>query len=215
MTSRTFFSSLSGLLRRPFAELGYAWAAVLLARLMRLRGQPDFDSLLKIAECELYLDRGRQQSALTTVRDFVRRSNPSQICSIPEKGGSYAQQGEFTRVLIVFHVWSDVFDITQISHNSAAQWMVHQIEQIAEVSEIMIRNGGKMRDIAVKHGLSKMEEMLKRLRDMRIADKELSASSEANALLQLARIYRFTKEDKKPESTHNTDTELAAILFGS
>lgn len=182
---------------------------------MGLRGQPDFDSLLKIAECELYLDRGRQHSALTTARDFVRGCSPSEICTIPEKGVAYAQQGEYTRVLIVFHVWSDVFDITRLSHDSAAQWMVHHMEQMAGVCEMLIRCGGKKRDIAVKHGLRKMEEMLKRLKDLRIADKELNAHSEAKALLQLARIYKFTKDLEKAESPPRAGPELAAILFGS
>ena len=184
-------------MRDPLHVIGYAKAVELLRELRDSQGSGNLDILLRMAECEIFLKRGKEKQSIQAIRDFVFSSGNFLAFDLRNKAYQLRKNGDFVCAIILYKISNTLYAKTNAPPEDKLIWISDRLVAIQMSTRALVLAGGKSRGIAIEYGIKYMEESLEDLRSVSNATKDSKAQREGKCLAHLAFICNFVGEHEK------------------
>ena len=189
-------------------------AVTVLKEILAIEGSDKLETLLKIAECEMYLPDESAKESIQRAREFISRMKNSCADEVLEMAINARRDKEYVRSLILFHISYDLHQKENVSSDDAVKWIHHLNFEIAHTTQLLTDIVGTSRDIGIRYGLKFMEKLLKELREEKNGSPKIRAKVEVGSLIDISHILNIIGEPYEAIRICEEGIAIAEKQFG-
>lgn len=157
----------------------------MLAELQELDGV-DLETTIKLAECELTLNRGREDWALRKIRENFP-SDSTNASHVWHKADEYYGSRKYTAAMFLFKISCELqIEGDALSGIDKSRSIVCCVANMKCIVNSLVQSGGASCEIANRYGLKYMQEMVNSLHS--IAPPDVIVAAEASCIADITSV---------------------------